>query len=457
MNIIKILKTNGKIFDGNLEEAGNHYYVYFKCEKCGKETKKQKRRIKINGFFCSECLSHKKHTEEIKKKIGEASKRNNNIQLMKNSLLKSDGVDNASKINSVIKKRQRTKRIKLLPDLYKRIIENGYTPLFTLEDYIGQRVNGKNIKYNFIHDKCNTKFSASLNGHLPRCPLCYPVSSSIAEKEIVDFIKSLNIKNVIENDRTILDGKELDIYLPDYNLAIEFDGLYWHSESQGKDKNYHLDKTNKCNEKNIQLIHIFEDEWLDKKEIIKSILRVRLGIIDNKIYARKCIIKEVENREAKIFLENNHLQGKVNGKIRLGLYYNDELVSLLTFGKSRFNKNYDWELLRFANKLNTSVVGGFAKLLKYFKSNQSGKIITYSDKRYFNGKIYENNGFKTLLSSSPNYYYIKNNIKYNRIKFQKHKLNSILENFNNDLTESQNMLLNGYDRIWDCGNNVFVL
>jgi len=358
--------------------------------------------------------------------------------------------------NKEIKEKMINNRFKnIFPIIIKRLKINN---VILLDDYKGMRVNDKNVFYNLRCLTCNTNFKDNFHSKIPRCPICFPLNSSRAEKEIVDFIKSLNINNIIENDRIILDGKELDIYLPDYNLAIEFDGLYWHSESMGKDKNYHLNKTEKCNEKGIRLIHIFEDEWTDKQEIIKSIIKIKLGIIPNKIYARKCIIKEVENKEEKIFLENNHLQGSVGSRIKLGLYYENELVSLLTFGKPRYS-SYDWELLRFANKLDTSVIGGFAKLLKHFTRNYLGTIISYSDRRYFTGAIYENNGFEYSHKSKPSYFYIDNKriIKYNRIKFQKHKLKDLLEEYDETLTEKDNMLMNGYDRIWDCGNNVYVL
>ena len=185
----------------------------------------------------------------------------------------------------------------------------------------------------------------------------------------------------MQNDKHLIYPYELDIFSPKYNIAIEYDGLYWHNE-KNVDMNYHLMKTELCENKGIQLIHIFEDEWTDKQDIVKSRLKSIFGVIDNRIYARKCEIKEVSHNESKLFLEKNHIQGNVNSKYRYGLYYNNELVSLMTFGNMRKSlgsktKNECYELLRFCNKLNTSVIGGASKLFKHFiKINYSTTTIS---------------------------------------------------------------------------------
>jgi hypothetical protein len=263
---------------------------------------------------------------------------------------------------------------------------------------------------------------------------------SSVEDEIIEWLNSIGIKNIDKNNKTILNGKELDIYLPDYKLAIEYNGLYWHSESKGRDRKYHLNKTEECEDQGIQLLHIFEDEWYDKEDIVKNIIKTKLGI-SNKLYARKCVVKELKSNECKTFLEENHIQGYIAAKVNLGLFYENELVSLLTLRQSRFNSKYDWEIARYVNKAGYSITGGFARLLKHFKDNYSGSIITYSDRRLFDGSIYENNGFNKLKPSSPNYYYTKSLDRQTRQNFQKHKLKDKLEVFNPDLTEYENMQL----------------
>jgi len=368
------------------------------------------------------------------------------------------GFDHPNKSNIVRMKISNSKILKKYKDLFinSKFIEL-IEPMFDKDKYIGIGTNekGMGIRYSWKCIKCGNIFEDRLNnGHIPRCPKCFPIISniSLSEKEIYDFIYKY-FPDTISNDRSILSGKELDIYIPSKNLAIEFNGLHWHSELQGKDKNYHLDKTTRCLEKEIHLIHIFEDEWLDKQEIVKSVLKAKLGIITNKIFARKCTIAEVSNKQILEFLNTNHIQGYIRGN-NLGLYYKDELVSILVYGSSRYNKKYEFEILRFCNKIDTTVVGGLSRLLSKINSKS---IITYVDRRYSVGKSYESVGFKFKGESNPSYYYIKGNelIRYNRIQFQKHKLKSKLESFDPSLTEWQNMQLNGYDRIWDCGNYVY--
>ncbi len=279
-------------------------------------------------------------------------------------------------------------------------------------------------------------------------------SHSSYEKEIIKFI---NIENIKTNNRNIISPYELDIYILKYKLAIEFNGLYWHSKH---DKNYHLNKTEMCREKEIQLLHIFENEWLDpiKQDIWKSIINNKLGR-NNKIHARKTKIIEIkDNKLVKEFLDNNHIQGHCPCSIKLGLFYDNELVSIMIFGKTRFSKKYEYEMTRFCNKKFTSVIGGASKLYKHFVNIYNPKsIISYVDRRYSNGSLYEKLGFELSHYSNPNYWYFKrNNLKlYSRVKFQKHKLKDMLENFDETKSEIKNMANNNYSRIFDCGNIIY--
>jgi hypothetical protein len=332
-----------------------------------------------------------------------------------------------------------------------------------LEKYVGQRkkVGRKKPyrKYRVQCKKCKKKFRTSIRAEgFKKCPVCFPVIASIPEQELFEFVSSLG-KNVIRNNRTIIPPLELDIVIPDIKLAIELNGLYWHSFQMGKDENYHLDKTIKTIEAGYFLMHIFEDEWINKRDIAESVIKSRFGIFDRRVFARNCEIRDVNLKDAKKFFEENHLQGYVGSSVRIGLYEKgkDELLSCLALGKSRFNAKYDWEITRFASKINISVVGGFSKLWSYFLKNHEGNIITYSDRRLFDGGVYRNNGFTELEPSVPNYFYFKGNReRWSRVKFQKHKLESLLEDFNSDLTEKENMEKNGYGWIYDCGNWVFI-
>jgi|TARA_R110000787_G_scaffold17748_1_gene55083 hypothetical protein len=305
--------------------------------------------------------------------------------------------------------------------------------------------------------KCDTHgvFEQRPNNHLQGqgCPKCNKITSKW-ETELQSFLQDFDIES---NNRKVLNGKELDIYIPDKNMAIEFNGNYWHSELNGKDRTYHLNKTNECEKQNIHLLHIFESEWIDKKDIWKSLINSKLGT-SNRLYARKCEVREVPTSIKNTFLNGCHLQGEDKSSVKLGLYYNDELASIMTFCKSRYNKNYEWELSRFCNNINTTVVGGASKLLKHFTRNYTPKsIISYSDNRHSVGNLYKQLGFEFLHNSTPNYFYAKGDMLSlkSRLQFQKHKLKDKLDVFDSDLSEWENMKINGYDRIWDCGNSVW--
>jgi endogenous inhibitor of DNA gyrase (YacG/DUF329 family) len=460
--------------------TSKEYYLKYisgknKCKICGKETKFKNINIGFNKYCSNKCqlkdpdmikvLSSDQRREKLKNtyKNYDFTERNNKSK--KTKLLKY-GHKNYRNDDKI-------KETRLKKQYEKKILKNvNIEPLFTFNEFRdiylhnanGLRdVNNLRIKFNFKCKICNAKFNDYLSdGHIAKCPICNPPlnGTSNSEKKLQDFIKSLNLKS--ENNKRFFENNkykyELDCFIPEKNIGIEFDGLYWHSELSGnKDRNYHLDKNIFFSKKGYNILHIFENEWLTKQEIVKSVIKSKLGITENRIYARKCEIREVNNKEKNLFLNENHLQGEDRSKVKLGLYYDNELVSLLTLGKPRFNKKYHWEIIRFSNKLNISVIGGFSKLLKRFRKENNGSIITYADKRYSNGDLYKNNGFTELHDSKPNYFYVKNNIIFSREKFQKHKLNNLLENFNSELTEWENMQLNNYDRIWDCGNKVFVL
>ena len=292
------------------------------------------------------------------------------------------------------------------------------------------------------------------------CPKCISIKSKI-ESEIYDFIKGNLSTDVEFSNRKILSGKELDIYIPELKIAIEYNGLYWHSDMR-LPNDYHLKKTLLCREKNIKLIHIFGDEWLYKQDIVKSRLLNIIGKTPNKIYARKCIIKEVSSKDCSIFLDQNHIQGKLGAKVKLGLYYDNELVSLMTFGNLRKNlgstsKEGSYELLRFCNKLNTTVIGGASKLFKHFITDYNpANIISYADRRWSKGNLYYNLGFKLLGETKPNYFYInlkEATCRHSRFNYRKDVL--IKEGFDPNKTEFEIMKQRGYVKIYDCGSLKF--
>lgn len=315
--------------------------------------------------------------------------------------------------------------------------------------------------------KCNiiyeTYFSLLRNRDslkIETCTICNPINnSSYAEKEIHHFLNGLPLEYFI-NDRSIIKPKELDVVIPSKKLAIEYNGLLWHSDKY-IDKNYHLNKTIKANKAGYNLMHIFEDEWINKREIVKSIIKSKLGLIKKKYYARKCEIKTITVKEAKPFLENNHIQGYTNSKYKYGLYSNGELVAVMTFGNLRKSLGYSknegcYELLRYCSKINTVVVGGASKLFKYFiRSINPIKVISYANRRYFEGNMYQNMGMIHEGTTVPNYYYYDgvNLERQQRFKFRKDVL--VSQGHDKDMTEKEIMYYLGYHRIYDCGNYKF--
>ena len=304
-------------------------------------------------------------------------------------------------------------------------------------------------------------FRRRKNQGIELCPILNPIlvsdGTSDIENDIYLYIKSIYSGKIIQNDRSILNGKEIDIYLPEMNLAIEFNGLYWHSEVY-KDKMYHQEKTILCENKGIQLIHIWEDDWLDKKDIVKDIIQSKLGMND-KIPARKCTIKEVSSKESKEFLEKYHIQGNVNASIRIGLYYDDSLVEIATFGKLRNilhsnGQENQYELYRLCSKSGYTVVGGVSKLLTHFiRKYQPKQIVSYANLDISNGNVY-NSFFKKISITSPGYYWSKDGYKYHRSNFTKHIL--VKNGYDKNKTEEEIMHELGYYKVYDSGNIKYV-
>ena len=357
------------------------------------------------------------------------------------------GVEYAAASECIKEKTAERKMKSFYESLFRTSRLGGTTPLFSWEEYTGSKAQF----YKFKCNKCGKEFEDRLiNGRIPLCTHCYPrnLETSIPEKDLLRFIESIYKGKIIQNDRKTIYPQELDIYLPELKLAFEYDGLYWHS-SQFKEKNYHINKNIECEKKGIRLIHIYSDEWYMRKPIIESIIKSALGIYERKIGARQCEVKDVVVEDSKIFLEENHLQGYAPASIRKGLYYKDELVSILTISKPRFSNKYDWEIVRFCNKLNIQVIGGFEKLFK--RSGIKGKVVTYSDRSKFTGNLYKKS-FTELIPTQSNYYYVNNDyFKESRMKYQKSKLIKNYPEYK-DLTEEEIMNILGYYRFYDCGN-----
>lgn len=377
--------------------------------------------------FNKKYNGHPQKTQEIKEKK------------IKNTL-KKYGVEHTTQLDNVIEKIRNNKKT-LYKEQYQWAI-----------DYINHQTEPK-LRTTLAEETglSLVVISNLINSYnLPHIEVTKGTSEG--QKELEKFLKDNCIDFEVKN-RSILDGKEIDIYIPSKKLAIEFNGIFWHSEKYGKDENYHLEKTIKCSEKGIQLLQMWDIEWNNpvKKEIWKSMILSKLGK-NHKIYARNCVVKTVSTEDSRKFLELNHLQGFAGGKTKLGLYHNNELVQLIVIGKSRYNKNIKYELIRSASKQYINIVGGMSKLLK----NVNDSLISYADRRYSVGHSYEKLGFKKQKSVKPNYFYVINSSLESRINYQKHKLSKKIKKFDTNLTEIENMHLNNFYRIWDCGNLIYI-
>jgi very-short-patch-repair endonuclease len=283
---------------------------------------------------------------------------------------------------------------------------------------------------------------------------CLKCSNKISNEEDLLYKRFSNFKR---NNKSIIKPWHIDLFDESLGVGVEVNGAYWHSEEKGKDANYHLNKTKLAKEKGVNLLHFWDFEINEKFEIVSSMISSKLKL-NKKIYAKNTCVKEVDKKHAVSFLKENHLQGSCGFSHATGLYVDNELVMLTVFGKPRFSKECEFELIRMCSTLNTSVVGGFSKLLKFFVNKHNvSSIISYADMRYSDGNAYLKNNFEFSHQTKPNYFWIGNNKKLPRYKTQKHKLNGLLkEKFNPQLSETENMTRAGFSKVYDCGNLVYI-
>ena len=335
--------------------------------------------------------------------------------------------------------------------LKKLKLINGFT-------FLEQEYKGLQNNYSFKCNECSDIFKkngeqALLNGI--KCPKCSPRGISSYELTISNFLDELKIEH-LNNDRKVISPYEIDIFIPKKNLGIEINGLYWHSDIYKKN-DYHLNKFNRCAENDIKLLQFFEDEIIEKKEIVLSKLKIELGIFTEKIFARKCIIKKISSEISNSFLDENHLIGKDKSSVKIALYYNDEVVSLMTFKKVKTGYN----LNRFCNKKEVVVVGGFSKLLKYFQRNYKYDFIeSFSDNRYSNGNVYNKNNFTLDSSVKPSYWYVFGVKRYHKFNFRKKEILKKFSgkyNLNESMTEDEMMKIVNAKKIFDAGLKKWIL
>jgi len=348
-------------------------------------------------------------------------------------------------ISNATKKTAQQKSDNALAEYKTRIGKHGYSIISSSASHASIQCSKGHISEFTRQYLTQSKFKDTI------CPICYPrdIVVSKGELEVREFVSS--IVPIVANARGIIAPLELDIVIPSLHLAIEYNGLYWHSEIH-KENNYHKIKMEKCNEAGYRLIQIFEDEWLNNKDIVKSRLAALLG--QNKVlYARKTKIQEISAKEANVFLNQNHLQGAGRSNVAYGLFDNDSLVAVMTFLNSDISKGVNgWELNRFASRLLTNVVGGASKLLSAFiKNNNPSAITTFADLRWSNNSsFYTTIGFNFVHNSVPGYWYVFNNDikRIHRYTLRKPQGCTLSEK---DLRKQE-----GYYRIYDCGNAKYI-
>lgn len=332
-------------------------------------------------------------------------------------------------------------------------------------EFIGFDKSGNNTNLIFNCGECGENFEINtyqfyyrINSKIPICTKCHPISesTSISKEEVYKFIKKNYSGEIIQNSK-VLNSYEIDIYLPQMGIGFEYNGVWWHSDKY-KTPDYHLNKIKTAREKSIKIYSIWEDDWLIKNDICKSFILNKLKGNIRKIYARKCRIVGVSSKESRNFLINNHLQGDCSSSVRLGLYYEDELVSLMTFSNPRLplGGGGDFmELTRFCNKIETTVIGSASKLFKFFLRNyNTDKIISYSDNLISEGEIYEKLGFYQSGESKPGYWYLINKKRVHRFNWRKHKL--VKMGYDVNKTEGEIMNELGYQRVYNGGNKKWI-
>lgn len=428
-------KSEISAYTGLKEYSINFLLNYYNIIKSKDLLLEKRKQTCIQKYGCD----NPSKSDNIKEKISSKNKLNKDVIIEKRSntkLLKyGDANYNNSEKNKATKLERFGNENYNNRDKYKETmqekygVENGFQLKSTIEDNLNNLINNKNYSeifrelfldkdksIEFLKNKEYTYFDLmnifnapyyTVQVWLTRLELKEYIKynfegKSHYEDEIENWLKNeLHIDNIIKHDRKIIEGQELDIYIPDKNVAIEFNGNYWHSSEVINDKFYHFNKSYLCEQKGIRLIHIYEYQWEDnvKREILKSIIRNSLGQNENILYARKCQIKELNKKDVEEFSKLNSLHAHRNASIYLGLFYNDELVELMSFGKAFFSRDnsIDYECIRSITKINTTVIGGMNKLFKYFINKYNpNKILYYVDYNTHNGNSMSKLGFKFI-------------------------------------------------------------
>jgi len=457
--VCKGCKENQTKFTGLV--SGYLDYCSSKCSNSSDSVKKKKEESYLNKYGVDNPSKSKEVMEKINnsfvEKYGDNPFKLEEFQnKIKETNLKRYGTDHPLKKDSILRTEMELETIKKFTEKYSHleIIE------FDTFKWGEAKIRCHKCDGIFSISKWNLHQRTKKNWDSKICTLCNPIGSSndtVLQEFIREYLERKGIK-FKEGERKILDGKEIDFYVENLKIGIEVNGLYWHSD-KFKGDNYHLEKTELAAKKGVTLIQILEDEIMETPDLVESRLSSILGENEKKVYARKCEVMMVGKKESSKFITENHIQGNAGCDISLGLYHEDQLVSIMTFGGlrrslgSRSIENH-WELIRFCSKLNMTVIGGASKLIKHFiKFYKPKEIISYCDRRWSDGEFYKKLGLVLESKTRPNYYYVKNGLRENRYKYRKNVL--IDQGFSPDKSEREIMSERGFLRIHDCGSYKF--
>jgi len=451
--------------------------VLISCDYCGKQAEKRKNKLikgrkLIEKDCCSEeCCTKKKlaeinfikygvanvfQSDKVKQKIKntnlekygcEYAQQNKEIrEKSKSTCLKNYGVKHALQNKEILEKAQSKSierhgsRFPIQLDKFKEKVKSTNLKKYGVENFLSSIKVKKRIKQTNI-EKYGTPFPIKKFGK--------------TQESIKIWLNEYGLN--FESDYEVLEGKELDLYDKDKKIAIEYCGIYWHNEDspEPRTSKYHYNKYKGCKDKGIQLLTIFDDEWKNRQNIIKSVILSKLGLFSKRTYARKCTTKQIDKKIFSDFCEANHVQGKNSlSLICFGLFFENELVGVMDLGRHHRKKEKDTMVLtRLCFKEGMQIVGGSSKLFKtcvdWCKNNNISKIISWSDNRWSDGSIYRNLGFSFEEELRPDYCYV--NIKNPKKRISKQSQKKSNSNCPENMTELEWAKSRGLSRIWDCG------
>ena len=437
------------------QKAGIHLQSKYGCQKCGKSIADKHHQKSLSNFLEKSKEKHgsrydysKSTYVDSKTKITITCKLHGDFEVLPSRHFSKNKPGNCPKCARISIKDQ-------LVASREEFIEKSRQSQKNECDYSISKYTGSGKKVEIICPE-HGKFEQFASAHCRGIVGCRRCGASKCQNDLENTISKLGV-SIITEDRKAISPYEIDILIPDYNIGIECNGIYYHSYNRPelhKEKYKHKTKCDLAAANNIMLLQFTDQEVIGNIDLIISMIKSKIGM-SNRIFARKCVIKKISNKESIDFLNNNHMHGYRSAKIVYGMWFSSKLVAVFSLSP---HKKHQWEIIRTAYDRDCVIVGGLDKMIKRFVTDYKPiSIMTYADRRFSQGMSYIRSGFKLIDQTRPNYQYIKSNSVYNRIQYQKHKLKEKLDKFDPNKTEAENMFMNGFRRIWDAGHNKLLL